>query len=123
MTDLHGKKLGILISAAPDDPHFGYGLQLALTARARGSEVYLYLIDEAVCGLDDQRLERLRATGAHTHACGLAIERYQSQVQPDLAGSVNSEDRPLFLKTGLAALNDLVVGVDRFVSFNGKPVV
>ena len=42
------RKLGILLSVAPDHPNFLHGLQLATAALNARDEVYLYCLDEAV---------------------------------------------------------------------------
>ncbi len=49
------RKLGLLLSTAPSHPSVETVVQLAQAALRRGVEVYLYLIDEGVKSVTDQR--------------------------------------------------------------------
>jgi sulfur relay (sulfurtransferase) complex TusBCD TusD component (DsrE family) len=104
--DLRGKKLGLLLSAAPDQPNFERALFLAETAAESGVTVLFYCLDEAVTGLSEPRLQALRARGVRLFACAHAAR--QRGIAPD--------DSALF--TGLTMLGDLMTASDRFVSFN-----
>ena len=99
-------KLGVLISTAPHRPNFQHGLRLAESALARGLAVYLYLIDEAVPGIDDQRLQALRSRGLHLFACAFGAKKR----------NLVTDDRATW--AGLATASDLIAATDRFVSFN-----
>ncbi len=57
------KKLGLMVSVAPDEPGFDQALGQAEEGLAKGEKVYLYCIDDAVPGLSDPRLAKLRADG------------------------------------------------------------
>src|SRR5213078_2584139 len=58
--ELSGKKLGLMISTAPEHPNLATALGLAQAALDRGANVYLYLIDDGVRALADRRLRALR---------------------------------------------------------------
>src|SRR5262245_15156396 len=100
------KKLGLLLSTPPAHPNFEHGLRLAETALARGMDVYLYCIDEAVTGLEHPRLQSLREQGLKLYACAYGAQRRNIPVS----------DKAIF--AGLSLVSDLIAGTDRFVSFN-----
>jgi sulfur relay (sulfurtransferase) complex TusBCD TusD component (DsrE family) len=104
--DLHGKKLGLLISAPPEQPNFHRGLQLAETALDKGVDVYLYCIDEAVRGIGNPRLQSLSARGLKLYACAYGAQRRELPVN----------DQAVF--AGLTVVSDLIASTDRFLSFN-----
>jgi hypothetical protein len=106
MQTLRGKKLGLLISAAPDQPGFRHGIHLAAAALDAGVLVYLYCIDEAVRGVGDATLQSLKARGASLYACAFGAQRR----------NIPLSDRATF--AGLTVVSDIVAGTDRFVSFN-----
>jgi predicted peroxiredoxin len=103
---LAGNKLGILISAAPDQPNFSHGLRLAVTALKNGISVYLYLIDQAVPGIDEPRLQSLRADGLKLFACAFGAKKL----------NLETDERATWV--GLATASELISATDRFVSFN-----
>ncbi len=98
-------KLGILLACAPDRPAFVAGLELAETSLAQGTLVFLYCLDEGVRGLDHPTLQTLLPRGLRLFACAYAAQKRQ----------LPTTGPALFC--GLATLNDLIVGTDRFVSF------
>jgi len=100
------KKLGVLISVPPNHSNFNHGVCLAATALAHGMDVYLYCIDEAVEGLGDPRLHKLKAEGLKLFACAYGAQRR----------NVPMSDEATF--SGLSLLNDVIASADRFVSFN-----
>jgi sulfur relay (sulfurtransferase) complex TusBCD TusD component (DsrE family) len=101
-----GKKLGILISTPHDQPGFLHGLKLAEAAIRAGTNVYLYCIDDAVGGVNDPRLQSLRASGLHLFACAYAAHRRQLPLSEAAVFS------------GLSVVAELIAATDRFVSFN-----
>lgn len=103
---LPGKKLGILLSTNPDHPNFSHGVRLAETALANGVEVYLYCIDEAVPGIQDPRIIRLKEQGARLFACAYGAHKR----------NLTMDDTALF--AGLTVVADLMADTDRFISFN-----
>lgn len=104
--ELKGKKLGILIAAHPERHNFRHGLRLAETALGRGAIVYIYCIDEAVCGVEDPLLQKLKTVGAKLYACAYSAQ--QRQIPLSEAATF----------AGLAIVSDIVGSTDRFVSFN-----
>ena len=104
--NLNGKKLGLLLSAPPDQPNFGRAVALASAAIKRGVQVYFYCIDDAVGGLDDERLQGLKKGGVNLFACAYGAQR-RNLTLGDLATFA-----------GLGTVNDLIANTDRFVSFN-----
>jgi hypothetical protein len=104
---LRGKKLGVLISAAPESASFRHGVRLAEAALSAGVQVYLYCIDWAVPGVRDRELQALKDRGLSLYACAYGAQRL----------GVPLDDRAAF--AGLTVVSDLVAGTDRFVSFNG----
>jgi sulfur relay (sulfurtransferase) complex TusBCD TusD component (DsrE family) len=99
-------KLGLLISCAPANANFLHALRLAETAITRGTSVYLYLIDEAVPGIDDARLQSLRPRGLHLFACAFGAKKR----------NLVTDERATWV--GLATASDLIASTDRFVAFN-----
>lgn len=104
--ELRGKKLGLLLSAGPDQPNFNRALSLAETAVDAGVVVLLYCLDDAVTGLAEPRLQSLRARGVRLFACAHAARR-RGLAQDDGA-----------LYSSLTMIGDLMVSSDRFASFN-----
>ena len=104
--ELRGKKLGVLIACKPDQPGFRHGLRVAEAAMRRGVNVYLYCIDEAVMGVADPELQKLKAGGLNLYACAYGAHKRHLALT----------DHATF--AGLTVVNDLIVGTDRFVSFN-----
>ena len=103
---LRGKKLGLLISAAPDQPSFQHGLRLAQAAVAQGVEVYIYYLDAAVAGVSRPDVQALKAAGARLFACAYGAQRRELPVT----------DEAVF--AGLTVVSDIIAATDRFLSFN-----
>ena len=106
LMDLRGKKLGVLISCRPEEPGFRHGLRVAETAMKRGVNVYLYCIDEAVNGVANPELQKLKASGLNLYACAYGAHKRNLALT----------DSATF--AGLTVVNDIIAGTDRFVSFN-----
>lgn len=104
---MHGKKLGVLISASPELPAFTHGVRFASAALQLGCDVYLYCIDDAVVGVGRADLQALRASGLKLYACAYGAQQRGLPVTDQAAFA------------GLTVVSDLVAGTDRFVSFNG----
>ena len=62
--NLRGRKLGMLLSTGPAHPNLETGLGLARAALDRGVDLYLYLVDDGVRNIDDERVLELGARGA-----------------------------------------------------------
>lgn len=103
---LSGKKLGLLISSQPDSPKFQMGIRLAETALAEGVDVYLYCIDDAVKGVNEDTIQKLKERGLKLYACAYGAHRREFPLS----------DKATF--AGLTIVSDLIAGTDRFLSFN-----
>jgi sulfur relay (sulfurtransferase) complex TusBCD TusD component (DsrE family) len=104
--DLRGKKLGLLLSAGPEQANFHHCLRVAETALDQGIEVYLYCLDDAVRGATDARWRVLHQRGLRLFACAYALQR---RGLADAGPAVLS---------GLTVVGDIIAGTDRFLSFN-----
>jgi hypothetical protein len=104
--ELRGKKLGVLIACKPDQPGFHHGIRVAEAAMKRGIHVYLYCIDEAVPGLANPELQKLKADGLNLYACAYGAHKR----------NIALTEHAVF--AGLTVVNDIIAGTDRFVCFN-----
>ena len=100
------KKIGILISAAPASSKFSEGLAAAERAVSTKSQVYLYLIDSAVEGIANPRLESFKSSGGHLFACAYSLQR--RGLNPPGAATLS----------GLTVLSDIMASTDEFQSYN-----
>lgn len=100
-------KLGMMLSTPPEHPNLSVMAGLAGAALLRGDGVYLYLIDEGVRALDDQRIQELARSGAKLFACAYGAQKHGMPT-----------DNPAATYCGLVVLNDLIDGCDRFLAFN-----
>ncbi|HZS33232.1 MAG TPA: DsrE family protein [Methylomirabilota bacterium] len=105
--DLRGRKLGVLLSTDPGHPNLDTCLELAGAALARGVDLYLYLIDDGVRALADDRVQELARRGAKLFACAFGCQRRRLPITGEGA-----------TYCGLVVLTDLINGCDRFVALN-----
>jgi hypothetical protein len=105
MADLAGKKLGVLLTTAPDHANFRPALALMNAALDAGVRVYLYCIDDAVRAVDTPEIQAIKARGASLFGCAYGAHRRRLPVS-DLAAW-----------SGLTVLADVVGSTDKFVSF------
>ena len=74
--DLAKKKLGLLLSTGPERPeNLDTAIGLSEAALARGTGLYLYLIDDGVRALDDPRLQALPTRGAKLFVCAYGCQK------------------------------------------------
>jgi hypothetical protein len=106
--DLAKKKLGILLSTGPEHPNLDTAVGLGTAALARGTDLYLYLIDDGVRALEDSRLRALPGRGAKLFVCAYGCQKRR----------IPLEDDPAISYCGLVVLTDLINGTDRFVALN-----
>ena len=106
--DLERKKLGIMLSTAPEHPNLRAALGLSEAALARGASVYLYLIDDGVRALDDPGVRALPGRGAKLFVCAYGCQKRR----------IPLKDADTVTYCGLVVLTDLINGTDRFISFN-----
>ena len=107
-----------LVSVNPSNRLMGYhtdwvagfpftALGLAEAALDRGTDLYLYLIDDGVRALDDPRIRALPRRGAKLFACAYGCQKRR----------IPLEDAETVTYCGLVVLTDLINGTDRFVRF------
>lgn len=106
MTTHLKKKLGLLLSTAPDHPNLETVIRLTETALSANCQVYLYLIDEGTKAMEHPHLNDLTEHGLKLFVCAYGAERHRVP----LSGKATP--------CGLVVLSDLVKGCDQFLSFN-----
>jgi hypothetical protein len=100
------KKLGLLLSTSPDHPNLETCLGLGRAALDDGVDVYLYLVDDGVRNIDDERILDLGRRGAKLFVCAYGCQRRRLPIT----------DKATYC--GLVVLTDLLNGTDRFVALN-----
>ncbi|MGC8743075.1 MAG: DsrE family protein [Verrucomicrobiia bacterium] len=103
---MNKRKLGILISCAPQSPRFRQGIETAKAALNTGVDVYLYLLYDAVVSVDSDEVQTLRKNGAKLYVCAFAA----------IGRNIKLSDSAVF--SGLGSLSDIINYTDRFISFN-----
>jgi sulfur relay (sulfurtransferase) complex TusBCD TusD component (DsrE family) len=101
-------KLGLLLSTPPSHPSIETVVQLARAALRRGVEVYLYLIDEGVKTVVDQRYLSLIDDGVKMSVCAYGCQQY---------GVLTTTVDPRVSLSGLVVLSGIIDGCDRFLAF------
>jgi len=104
--DLAKRKLGLMVSTAPEHPNLETALGLSGAALDRGADVYLYLIDDAVVAVEDPRLQALAGRGLKLFVCAYGCQKRQLPLSDKATNC------------GLVVLTDLINGTERFVSLN-----
>jgi sulfur relay (sulfurtransferase) complex TusBCD TusD component (DsrE family) len=100
------RKLGVMVSTAPTHPNLETALGLSGAALDRGTDVYVYLIDDAVAAVEDPRLQALADRGLKLFVCAFGCQKRRLPLS----------DRAT--NCGLVVLTDIINGTDRFVSLN-----
>jgi len=100
------RKLGLMVSVSPDAQGFTQALTQAEEALKKGGKVYLYCIDDAVEGLSDPRLIKLKSKGLNLFGCAFSARQRRLPLN----------DSAIF--TGLSVLSDIMADTDHFESFN-----
>jgi sulfur relay (sulfurtransferase) complex TusBCD TusD component (DsrE family) len=103
------KKLGLLLSTPPSHPSVATTVCLCEEALRSDVDVYLYLIDEGVLNLHDQRLLELSSSGVKFFVCAYGCQ--QHGVRTDNVGKEVT-------LCGLVVLSSMINGCDRFVALN-----
>lgn len=104
--DLRGRKLGMLLSTEPRHLNLETGLGLARAALDRGVDLYLYMVDDGVRNIDDERVLELGRRGAKLFVCAYGCQRRRLPIT----------DKATYC--GLVVLTDLINGTERFVALN-----
>ncbi|HEV8620903.1 MAG TPA: DsrE family protein [Nitrospiraceae bacterium] len=102
------RKLGLLLSTPPSHPSVETVVQLAQAALCRGVDVYLYLIDEGVKTVVNQRYLGLIDEGVKMSVCAYGCQQYGV-----LTATVDSR----VSLSGLVVLSGIIDGCDRFLAF------
>jgi len=105
MSELGGKKLGVLLTTAPEHPNFRPALALMNGALDAGVRLYLYCVDDGVRSVATPEIQALKARGASVFGCAYGAGRRNIPLDESAAWS------------GLTVLADVVGSTDRFVSF------
>ena len=105
MPDLAGKKLGVLLTVAPEHPNFHPAVALMNGALDAGARVYLYCVDEGVRAVAASEIQAIKERGASLFGCAYGAGRRNIAIDESAAWS------------GLTVLADVVGSTDRFVSF------
>jgi sulfur relay (sulfurtransferase) complex TusBCD TusD component (DsrE family) len=106
IADLRGRKLGLLLSTKPDHENLETCLGLSRAALDQGVDLYLYLVDDGVANIDDERILELGRRGAKLFVCAYGCQRRRLPIT----------DKATYC--GLVVLTDLINGCDRFVALN-----
>lgn len=102
------RRLGLLLSTPPSHPSVETVVQLAQAALQRGVDVYLYLIDEGVKTVMDQRYLSLVNAGAKMSVCAYGCQQHG-------VPTVTVDSR--ISLSGLVVLSGIIDGCDRFLAF------
>ena len=100
------RKLGLMLSTASAHPNLETAIGLSRAALDGGGDVYLYLIDDAVDAVDDERLLALADRRLKLFVCAYGCQKRR---------------RPLSERAtncGLVVLTDVINGTDRFIALN-----
>ena len=102
------RTLGLLLSTGPEHPNLETAVGLAEAALARGTDLYLYLIDDGVRALDDPRIGGLPDRGVRLFVCAYGCQKRRIPL--------DAGDRVTYC--GLVVLTDLINNTDRFLALN-----
>lgn len=102
------RRLGLLLSTPPAHPSVETVVQLAQAALQKGVDVYLYLIDEGVKTVLDQRYLGLVNAGAKMSVCAYGCQQHG-------VPTVTVDSR--ISLSGLVVLSGIIDGCDRFLAF------
>ena len=84
MPEFAGKKLGVLLTTAPEHANFRPAVALMNAALDAGVRVYLYCIDDAVKSVATPEIQGVKARGASVFGCAYGAHRRRMPVN-DLA--------------------------------------
>lgn len=102
------RRLGLLLSTPPSHPSVETVAQLTDAALRQGVDVYLYLIDEGVKTVMDQRYLGLIDAGAKMSVCAYGCQQHGVPT-----ATVDSR----VSLSGLVVLSGIIDGCDRFLAF------
>ena len=96
----------MLLSTGPEHSNLDACLGLSREALDRGVDLYLYLVDDGVANIDDDRILELGRRGARLFVCAYGCQRRHRPIT----------DKATYC--GLVVLTDLINGTERFVALN-----
>jgi hypothetical protein len=95
-----------MVSTKPVHPNLETLVGLSSAALARGVDVYLYLIDDAVAAVEDPRVQELSDRGAKLFVCAYGCQKRRLPLSERATNC------------GLVVLTDIITGTDRFLALN-----
>ena len=101
-----GKKLGLMLSTSPGHRNLDTVVGLSEAALDRGAQVYLYLIDDGVAGVEDPRVQALADYGAKLFVCAYGCQKRRLPLSDKATNC------------GLVVLSDIVNATDRSLALN-----
>ena len=101
-----GKTFGVVVHANPECPSFQHAIRAMQTALKASCQVFLYLLDDAVTGVDDTGVRSLAQSGVKVSACGFAMEKR------------NLECPDCICPAGLTTLSDILYYADVVSVYN-----
>ena len=105
---MQSKKLGVLLASPSTSSNSQAVFHLCQEALQAGLDVYLYLIDQGVQSLRDERYLTLSQSGVKFFACAYGCERHQ----------ISTDNLPPTVSlSGLVVLSHIINGCDRFLAF------
>ena len=104
--NLAKRKLGLMVSTGPEHANLDTAVGLGRAALERGAEVYLYLIDDGVAGVEDARVQALAERGARLFVCAYGCQKRRLPLSDKATNC------------GLVVLSDIVNATDRFLALN-----
>ena len=104
--DLTKRKLGLMVSTAPEHSNLDTAVGIGRAALDRGAEVYLYLIDDGVAAVEDPRVTALADSGAKLFVCAYGCQKRRLPLSDKATNC------------GLVVLTDLINGTERFLALN-----
>lgn len=106
MVDLAKRKLGLMVSTTPDHPNLDTAVGLGAAALARGADVYLYLIDDAVAAVEDPRVQALADRGLKLFVCAYGCQKRRLPLSDKATNC------------GLVVLTDVINATERFLALD-----
>lgn len=105
---MNSKKIGILLALPPSHVSSSTVHGLAHAALEAGHDVYLYLIDEGVKNIEEERYRSLAHAGVKVFACAYGCQQHHvSTAQIDSKMSL----------CGLVVLSGIIDACEPFLSF------
>jgi hypothetical protein len=103
--DLHGQKLGVLITRSSSHSQFPAVVALIKEALSSGVLVYLYCIHDGVLCINTKEIQLLKEQGVNLFGCAYGARKFNVPIDDAAAYA------------GLGSLSDIIANTDRFLSF------